>query len=94
MIVVVAFWVCNVVTIKICRTRTVRDNYKTLSQSHTKTKLAYVDAVAKPPRGVEEAQECNRIFALVGMPHKNGSEQPKPVSVRELTSSSKICALQ
>ena len=73
---------------------TVRDNYKTLGQSHTKTKLAYVDAVAKPLRGVKKVQELFRIFDYVGMPHKNGLQQPKPVSVREPASSSKICALQ
>ena len=45
---------------------TVKDKYKSLDQSQKKTKLAYVDAVAKPPRGVKRAQERNGIFAQVG----------------------------
>ena len=73
---------------------TVRDNYTTLSQSHTKTKLAYVDAVAKPLSGVKKVQEFHRIFDHIERPYKNGAEQPKPVSVREPASLSKICALQ
>ena len=68
---------------------TVKDKYKTLDQSQKKTKLAYVDAVAKPPRGVKKAQERNGIFAQVGTPHKKGPERPKPVVVKEPSSSSK-----
>ena len=38
-----------------CRLKTtVKDKYKSLDQSQKKTKLAYVDAVAKPPRGVKK----------------------------------------
>ena len=32
----------------------VKGAYRTLDQSQKKTKLAYVDAVAKPPRGVKK----------------------------------------
>ena len=32
----------------------VKDTYKNLDQSQKKTKLAYVDTVAKPPRGVKK----------------------------------------
>ena len=67
----------------------VKDKYTNLDQSKKKTKLAYVDAVAKPPRGVRRAQERNGIFAQVGAPHKKGSERTKAVAVREHMSSGK-----
>lgn len=67
----------------------VKDKYTNLDQSKKKTKLAYVDAVAKPPRGVRKAQERNGIFAQVGAPHKKGSERTKAVAVREHMSSGK-----
>ena len=35
------------------------DKYQNLKTSNRQTKLAYVDSVAKPPRGVKRAQEKN-----------------------------------
>ena len=67
----------------------VKDTYKSHDRNLKKTKLAYVDAVAKPPRGVRKAQERNGIFAQVGAPHKKGSERLKPVAVKEHMTSSK-----
>ena len=61
----------------------VKGTYKRLDQSQKKTKLAYVDVVAKPPRGVKRAQERNGIFSQVGTPHRLGSDRPRPVAVRE-----------
>ena len=67
----------------------VKDSYKDIKQTQKQTKLAYVDVVAKPPRGVRRAQERNGIFAQVGVPHKKGSERSKAVAVREQIASNK-----
>ena len=43
-----------------------QNSYANLKTSNRQTKLAYVDTVAKPPRGVKRAQERNGIVTPVG----------------------------
>ena len=47
---------------------TVRNSYANLKTNNKQTKLAYVDSVVKPPRGVKRAQEKNGTFTPTGTP--------------------------
>jgi len=44
----------------------VQNSYHSLKTNNKQTKLAYVDSVAKPPRGVKRAQEKNGTFIPTG----------------------------
>ena len=44
----------------------VQNSYQSLKRDNKQTKLAYVDQVAKPPRGVKRAQEKNGTFVPTG----------------------------
>ena len=44
----------------------VQNSYNSLKTNQKQTKVAYVDSVAKPPRGVKRAQEKHGTFIPVG----------------------------
>lgn len=44
----------------------VRNSYHQIKTNNKQIKLAYVDSVAKPPRGVKRAQEKNGTYVPVG----------------------------
>ncbi len=50
----------------------VKDSYRREESSQKKAKLAYVDVVAKPPRGVMKAQARNGTALPIGQPPKKG----------------------
>lgn len=45
---------------------TVKNSYAKIKTNNKQIKLAYVDTVAKPPRGVKRAQEKNGTYVPVG----------------------------
>ena len=63
------------------------DKYQNLKSNNRQTKLAYVDSVAKPPRGVKRAQEKNGTINSFNKKANRGSTVGSGSSSRESSSS-------
>ena len=68
----------------------VQDSYHTLKTNNKQTKLAYVDTVAKPPRGVKRAQEKNGTFIPTGTGLDKVKKGRMSINPREPSSTSTV----